>query len=108
MSPSVVPLFGSTPISGTGMNGAVAGLNHLEIHWGAWDGGGDPGGDAGGGPDDGGGGICPGGGAWVGVVSGGSAQHAAADSTASSSQRAGTIIRATAQRRPTTDPYLPP
>jgi hypothetical protein len=35
MSPSVVPLFGSTPISGTGMNGAVAGLNHLEIHWGA-------------------------------------------------------------------------
>src|SRR5579859_308996 len=26
--PSVVPLFGSVPINGTGMNGAVAGLNH--------------------------------------------------------------------------------
>jgi hypothetical protein len=30
ITPSVVPPFGSTAISGTGMNGAVAGLNHLD------------------------------------------------------------------------------
>jgi hypothetical protein len=30
MSPNVTPLFGSTPISGTGMKGAVSGSNHLE------------------------------------------------------------------------------
>src|SRR5580658_1593508 len=28
--PIVVPLFGSTPIDGMGMNGAVAGLNQLD------------------------------------------------------------------------------
>ena len=38
-NPSVVPLFGSTPTSGTGMNGAVAGLNHLASQGGAGAGG---------------------------------------------------------------------
>jgi hypothetical protein len=36
------------------MKGAVAGLNHLDSHWGAFDGGGEPGGEVVGcGPADG-------------------------------------------------------
>src|SRR5277367_6343065 len=50
MIPIVVPPLGSTAISGTGMKGAVAGLNHL-VHPGC---GGDGGASTGGGPT----GIC--------------------------------------------------
>src|SRR5580698_1893757 len=67
MRPSVVPLSGSTAISGTGMKGAVAGLNHLDkplLFAG------------------GGGGIGPCAGACVGSFSGTSAQHVAASRTA--------------------------
>src|ERR1700722_15359828 len=76
MSPSVVPLSGSTAISGTGMKGAVAGLNHLDS------------------PllfAGGGGGIGPCAGACVGSFSGTSPHDAAASRTARMRKRGDTF-----------------
>jgi hypothetical protein len=81
-----VPLFGSTPTNGTGMNGAVAGLNHRVSQLGL----------------EAGGGIGPCGGACVGSFPGESAQEAVAIKAASSSQRADRLTQLPRAAKPET------
>src|SRR6202040_1667932 len=91
MRPKVVPLSGSTPIKGTGMNGAVAGSNHRHKP---------VGGEAGGG-------IGPGAGACVGSSGGGAAPDAVAGSGARSGRQLDKFTRGSARQRPESSMGLP-
>src|ERR1700731_748006 len=82
MRPSVVPLSGSTPIKGTGMNGAVDGSNQRQKPVGGLTGGV----------------IGPGAGACVGSSGGGAAHDAAAGRAARKSRQLYKFTRGSARR----------
>src|ERR1700688_4102264 len=98
MRPKVVPLSGSMPIKGTGMNGAVAGSNHRHKP---------VGGEAGGGIGPGAGGWVRGAGPFVGASGGGAAHDAVASSAARNGRQLDKFPRGSARQRPESSMGLP-